>query len=105
MASGATCLSGTARHDPAAALAAELLDRTADAVTHRHRFIGRKQTTTALIQKWLHPLKPNAYVVLFHQHSNQVLLQTPIVLEYRVNFASNPKSCPVISGALKAASV
>jgi hypothetical protein len=28
--------------------------------------------------------------VLFHHRSNQVLLQTPIVLQYRVNFASDP---------------
>ena len=65
-------------------------DRLHPAVTHRHRFIGCKQTTTALIQKWFHPLKTNAYVVLFHHRSNQLLLQTPIVLQYRVNFASNP---------------
>ena len=33
MASGATCLSGTTRHNLAAALASELLHRTADAET------------------------------------------------------------------------
>ena len=33
MASDATCLSGTARHNLAAALASKLLDRTADAET------------------------------------------------------------------------
>lgn len=37
MTSGATCLSGTAaRHDLAAALASELLDRTAHAETANH---------------------------------------------------------------------
>ena len=36
VASGATCLSGTTRHDFAAALAAELLDRTAYAESANH---------------------------------------------------------------------